>query len=222
MCGAGMAQPAQLALPLLPYKLLHAYKLAEYGHLTQALQYLGLVRASLGSLGNKMPAALLVCNGMAAELEQRLRAHAAVSLWPPQSVRACKGFGTAQGRIEDCDHGHSAIRGPTSAAQSGARPGHVHSAASAGIQARRMGVIIWDADAAHLSVPCLGPSRVGTVLAGLQCVGEGVAELLLHWRPWPAAGQGHQSAHQRRPATLWPTLHRLRCRPLWPPAWQGC
>ena len=82
MHGAGMAQPAQLALPLLPYKLLYAYKLAEYGHLAQALQYLGLVRASVGSLGNKMPAALLVCNGMAAELEQRLRAHAAVSSSP--------------------------------------------------------------------------------------------------------------------------------------------
>ena len=82
VCGTGMAQPAQVALPLLPYKLLYAFKLAEYGHLAQALQYLGLVRASLGSLGNKMPAALLVCNGVAAELEQRLRAHAAVSSWP--------------------------------------------------------------------------------------------------------------------------------------------
>ena len=77
-----MAQPTALALPLLPYKLLYAYSLAEYGHLALALQYLGLLRAALGSLGNKMPAALLVCSGMAVDLEQRLRAHAAVSLAP--------------------------------------------------------------------------------------------------------------------------------------------
>jgi hypothetical protein len=64
---------------MLPYKLLYAYSLAEYGHLAPALQYLNLLRAALGSLGNKMPAALLVCSGMAADLEQRLRAHAAVS-----------------------------------------------------------------------------------------------------------------------------------------------
>lgn len=73
-----MANPAMLALPLLPYKLLHAHALAEHGHLAQALQYLGTLRAGLGALGAKMPAALLVCSGMAADLEQRLRAHAAV------------------------------------------------------------------------------------------------------------------------------------------------
>ena len=78
-----------LALPLLPYKLLYAYKLAEYGHLTQAMQYLGIVRASLGSMGNKMPTALLVCSGMAADLEGRLRAHAAVSSPPACAQDAC-------------------------------------------------------------------------------------------------------------------------------------
>ena len=79
ICIAGVTNSGMLALPLLPYKLLYAYKLAEYGHLTQAMQYLGIVRASLGSMGNKMPTALLVCSGMAADLEGRLRAHAAVS-----------------------------------------------------------------------------------------------------------------------------------------------
>lgn len=92
ICIAGVTNSGMLALPLLPYKLLYAYKLAEYGHLTQAMQYLGIVRASLGSMGNKMPTALLVCSGMAADLEGRLRAHAAVSSLHPHAPRmpACR------------------------------------------------------------------------------------------------------------------------------------
>ena len=94
---AGLTNSGMLALPLLPYKLLYAYKLAEYGHLSQAMQYLGVVRASLGSMGNKMPTALLVCSGMAADLEGRLRANAAVS-----PLRTCPHDGQHAGCSVHC------------------------------------------------------------------------------------------------------------------------
>ena len=105
LCVAGVTNSGMLTLPLLPYKLLYAFKLAEYGHLTQAMQYLGIVRASLGSMGNKMPTALLVCSGMAADLEGRLRAHAAVSLHPhAPRVPACRALCTLLPRLHAESH----------------------------------------------------------------------------------------------------------------------
>lgn len=76
---AGVQQPLSLTVPLLPYKLLYAAQLAEYGLVGAALQYIAVVQTTLNSLGAKLPAGLLVCRTVAAELEQRLRTHATVS-----------------------------------------------------------------------------------------------------------------------------------------------
>ena len=76
--GAGAAQPAALTLPLLPYKVVYAARLAEAGLIAPAVHYVGLVQAALTSLGAKVPPGLLVCRAMVAELEERLRTHALV------------------------------------------------------------------------------------------------------------------------------------------------
>jgi hypothetical protein len=78
---AGVQQPLNLTVPLLPYKLVYAARLAEYGLVAPALHYVGVVQTTLGSLGAKLPPGLLVCRSMAAELEHRLRTHATVRPW---------------------------------------------------------------------------------------------------------------------------------------------
>lgn len=75
---AGAAQPAALTLPMLPYKVVYAARLAEAGLIAPALHYVGLVQAALASFGAKIPPGLLVCRAMVAELEERLRTHATV------------------------------------------------------------------------------------------------------------------------------------------------
>lgn len=63
---------------MLPYKVLYAAQLAEAGLVAPAVHYAGLVQAALAALGAKVPPGLLVCRAMVAELEERLRTHAAV------------------------------------------------------------------------------------------------------------------------------------------------
>ncbi|CAL8467566.1 g7104 [Coccomyxa elongata] len=72
----GAAQPAALTLPMLPYKVVYAARLAEAGLIAPALHYVGLVQAALSSFGAKIPPGLLVCRAMVTELEERLRTHA--------------------------------------------------------------------------------------------------------------------------------------------------
>ncbi|KAI7843308.1 hypothetical protein COHA_003139 [Chlorella ohadii] len=64
-------------LPVVPYKLLHAYTLAELGLVQQAAAYCQSMERTLQALGNKVPPGLLVCRAVAADLRDRLQQYAA-------------------------------------------------------------------------------------------------------------------------------------------------
>ncbi|PRW60649.1 alpha-amylase [Chlorella sorokiniana] len=63
-------------LPVVPYKLLHAYALAELGLVQQAAAYCQSMERTLQALGNKVPPGLLVCRAVAADLRDRLQQYA--------------------------------------------------------------------------------------------------------------------------------------------------
>jgi hypothetical protein len=98
---AGAAQPAALSGPLLPHKLLYAAALAEAGQVPRALAYIGAAQAGLAAFGAKLPPGLLLARAVAAELEERLRMHAAVrrSGFFPQVSERCT-----------CAWGHQTMR----------------------------------------------------------------------------------------------------------------
>ena len=79
-CHAGNSASGGQLLAILPYKLVHAIRLAEFGYVSEALQYVAAVHATFSGL-SKMPISLLVAKALAVELDERLRAHAMV--WDP-------------------------------------------------------------------------------------------------------------------------------------------
>ena len=74
---AGNTQAVPNFLWVLPYKLLHAYALAEIGVLSQSSQYCSSILTTLQGLGNKVPPGLAVCRASAADLNERLQQLAA-------------------------------------------------------------------------------------------------------------------------------------------------
>ena len=76
--------PQFVAPPWLPYRLLYAYRLAEYGHISQATAYcmrLGQVYEKL----HKPPPGIMVAKALTTDLAARLSEHAKVG---PQSTHA--------------------------------------------------------------------------------------------------------------------------------------
>lgn len=71
----GNTQAVPNFLWVLPYKLLHAYALAEMGMLSQSAQYCSSILTTLQ--GNKVPPGLAVCRASAADLNERLQQLAA-------------------------------------------------------------------------------------------------------------------------------------------------
>ncbi|KAK9817295.1 hypothetical protein WJX72_012309 [[Myrmecia] bisecta] len=63
-------------ISLLPYKVLYAARLAEYGLISEAVQYCTVVQSVLAAIG-KLPAGLLVCRALVNDLSERLNVHAA-------------------------------------------------------------------------------------------------------------------------------------------------
>lgn len=74
---AGNTQAVPNFLWVLPYKLLHAYALAEMGMLSQSAQYCSSILTTFQGLGNKVPPGLVVCRTSAADLNERLQQLAA-------------------------------------------------------------------------------------------------------------------------------------------------
>jgi hypothetical protein len=74
---AGNTQAVPNFLWVLPYKLLHAYALAEMGKLSQSAQYCSSILTTIQGLGNKVPPGLAVCRASAADLNERLQQLAA-------------------------------------------------------------------------------------------------------------------------------------------------
>lgn len=62
----------------LPYKLIYAMRLSEYGLVEPALQYCKLVLDALSSM-QRPPPALLVCRAVALDFQDCLQQHAQVN-----------------------------------------------------------------------------------------------------------------------------------------------
>ncbi len=63
---------------LLPYRLVLAERMAEYGLIEGASQQCAAVTAGLNALGSKLPGGLLMTRKSASDLQQRLMKHAEV------------------------------------------------------------------------------------------------------------------------------------------------
>ncbi|KAK9825303.1 hypothetical protein WJX74_007514 [Apatococcus lobatus] len=74
----GAAAAASVAAAALPFKLVHAAWLLEYGLISQASAYCASLQSALASFqGNRVPPSLAVTRTLAADLSERIREHAA-------------------------------------------------------------------------------------------------------------------------------------------------
>ena len=80
----GPAAAAATAAASLPFKLVHAAWLLEYGLVSKAAAYCSSLQTALaGFPGNKVPPSLMVTRTLMVDLADRIRQHAAVRIPPP-------------------------------------------------------------------------------------------------------------------------------------------
>ena len=94
---------------ILPYKLLHAYALADMGLLSPASQYCSSILQTLGTNNSKIPPGLAVCRVAAADLNDRLQQFAAARKITLSSSFSAGSIVSSVGKF--LDRGISALMG---------------------------------------------------------------------------------------------------------------